>query len=186
MSKSTGSGIMEKVNILLVITVFVLSYIVVFKVGRLYQMENGRYEPVIVKIVPEWNAGYEQRARQIARSYGIDEELVLAVMWQESRFNPDCESRKGAYGLMQLMPGTAKDMGINVYSWEENLEGGVKYLKWIKSRVKSKDHMLIAYNWGLTNLKKYISGKVDKLPSETEQYVRLVNRHIEKKPWKGA
>lgn len=179
--------IRQKVITVLAVIASVLLVATAFLAGRVYQKELNN-EPVrIIIIQPKWNPSYEQKARQIARKYGVDEELVLAVMWQESRFNPDCESKKGAYGLMQLMPQTASDLGLPKYhSWEENLDGGIRYLKWLNERVSGISQLLIAYNWGIGNLRKYVNGKVKSLPSETEQYVKLVQKHMVNKPWKGV
>ena len=67
--------------------------------------------------------------RRIAREEGVDENQFLALVYQESRFNPCAKSGAGAIGLAQLMPGTAGDLGVDPYNIEQNLRGGARYYK---------------------------------------------------------
>lgn len=165
-----------------------------FMCGRFYQQgqddliisaQNKRIDHLMLRLEQKITNTYEMQARRTARQYGIDEELVLAVMWQESRFKPNCVSPVGAYGLMQLMPGTMKELGLpRDHSWEDNIHAGVRYIHWLKKRVDSIDHLLIAYNWGIGNLSKYKAGKVCTLPRETANYIVQVKKHMRNKPWK--
>ena len=73
--------------------------------------------------------------RRYAREYGFDWRLITAQMYQESRFDPDAQSFAGARGLMQLMPRTARSIGIDdLDDPESNIEGGVKYMDWLRDR----------------------------------------------------
>ena len=76
---------------------------------------------------------------------------------------------------MQLMPGTARDMGVNnAYDPEENIMGGTRYLKTLLNRYDGKvDVALAAYNWGMGNLEK----NPRRLPQETSNYIARVNNH---------
>lgn len=94
--------------------------------------------------------------RNYARYYGVDESLVFAVIHAESGFNPKAVSPAGACGLMQLMPGTAAEMGVSdIFDPEQNIAGGVQYLSKMLQLFGKKDLALAAYNAGPENVKKY-------------------------------
>jgi soluble lytic murein transglycosylase-like protein len=83
-------------------------------------------------------AYYMQLAREAARKAGVPEDLYLSLIQQESRFNPNALSPKGAIGLAQLMPDTAKELGVDPRDIEQNLAGGARYLSQMMSRLKRK------------------------------------------------
>lgn len=109
-----------------------------------------------------------------AHKYGVDPALVRAVIHAESNFNPLARSRKGAAGLMQLMPGTASDMGVSdVNNAAQNIEGGVKYLAWLLKRFNGDiTKATAAYNAGPGAVEKYRGVPPYK---ETKTYVFRVN-----------
>lgn len=110
---------------------------------------------------------------QVSKKYNIDEKLVKALVRQESGFRSDAVSRCGAIGLMQLMPATAKGLGVtDPFDPIQNIEGGVKYLK---SKLKRHNGNLIlalaAYNAGSGNVDKYNGVPPFK---ETQNYVKSI------------
>lgn len=111
--------------------------------------------------------------RQAAQTHGVDPELALRVAHQESRYNPAAVSPKGAQGVMQLMPATAKDLGVtNPLDASQNVSGGVRYLRQLADRYGGdQTKIAAAYNWGMGNVEKK---GLDKMPAETRNYVDKV------------
>lgn len=92
-----------------------------------------------------------------ALEYGVDKTLVKAVIQAESGYNPNAVSRKGATGLMQLMPKTAQGLKVsNSFDPSENIRGGVRYLRFLLDTFKGDESLaLAAYNAGLSRVAQY-------------------------------
>ncbi len=118
---------------------------------------------------------YDDIILQLARAYKVEPALVKAVMHVESAFNSSATSNKGAMGLMQLMPDTARRFGVqNAYSPVENVTGGVRYLSWLFRYFDGNViHMIAGYNAGERSVDKF--GGIPPF-AETRDYVRRVLR----------
>ncbi|QDC09649.1 lytic transglycosylase domain-containing protein [Oceanicola sp. D3] len=114
---------------------------------------------------------YLPMAKAAAAKHGVPEDLFLRLIQQESGWKPKAKSHKGAIGLAQLMPFTAKKMGVDPHDPKQNLEGGAKYLKLMYNRYKSWRLALAAYNAGPGAVDKY--GGVPPY-RETKNYVKVI------------
>jgi soluble lytic murein transglycosylase-like protein len=110
-------------------------------------------------------------AREMARRHGIPEDLFLRLVKQESNWNPSARSNKGALGLAQLMPDTARYLGVNPRDPHQNLEGGARYLAAQYRTFGSWRLALAAYNAGPGAVQKH--GGIPPF-RETQQYVRAI------------
>ncbi|HKO56141.1 MAG TPA: lytic transglycosylase domain-containing protein [Thermoanaerobaculia bacterium] len=119
-----------------------------------------------------------------ADKYGVDPVLVRAVIQVESDFNPGCVSNKGARGLMQLMPATAREYGIaKVHDPEENIRGGVRHLAYMLNLFPDLPRALAAYNAGENAVYKY--GGIPPY-EETTNYVKRALTVYYGQPYGGA
>jgi soluble lytic murein transglycosylase len=128
------------------------------RVGRRHRApRNGSYDPLI---------------RVTAARHGLPPALVKAVIAAESAFNETAVSRKGAQGLMQLMPATAAELGVtNAFAAEQNVSGGARYLREMMDRFGNLRYAVAAYNAGPTAVMRYRG--IPPYP-ETRDYVQRV------------
>jgi soluble lytic murein transglycosylase-like protein len=115
---------------------------------------------------------YDPMILTASRTHGVPAALVKAVIAAESAFDPAALSPKGAMGLMQLMPGTADDLGVEQpFHDEQNISGGTRYLRWLFDRYGDWLRTLAAYNAGPEAVDRY-----DGVPPypETREYVQRV------------
>jgi soluble lytic murein transglycosylase-like protein len=114
---------------------------------------------------------YLQMAKQAAQRHNIPESLFLRLVQQESGWRADAVSHKGAIGLAQLMPDTARMLGVNPNDPRQNLEGGARYLAEQYRKFGSWQLALAAYNAGPQAVEKY--GGVPPF-KETRNYVKVI------------
>lgn len=121
---------------------------------------------------------YERSIQKMAARYGVEAALIKAVIKAESNFDPSAISRKGAIGLMQLMPATAADLKVsNPRDPHENIEGGTKYLRYLSGLFPNDLKLTIAaYNAGENAVIKY--GKSIPPYKETKDYVKRVVTYL--------
>ncbi len=116
---------------------------------------------------------YEPIIESLSTEYGVDKSLVKAVIHAESGYNPNAVSPKGAAGLMQLMPETARGLKVNnSFDPRENIRGGVRYLRFLLDTFRGDVPLaLAAYNAGLSKVSRY--GGIPPY-AETQNYVSRV------------
>jgi hypothetical protein len=129
---------------------------------------------------------YLSQITDAATQYGVDPTLALGVANQESRFNNKAVSPKGAQGIFQLMPDTAKGLGVDPSDPAQNISGGVRYLKQMQDRYNGDPQLtLAAYNAGPGRVDDYLN-KGRPLPAETTDYVNKISGSPMAAPMKQA
>ena len=144
--------------------------------GSVQQTTKRRYRPCYKYNYTELqnkSRRYQKSIEEASRLHGVSQELIKSVITAESCFKVKARSHKGARGLMQLMPATARRFGVsNSYNSHQNIGAGARYLRWLLDRYQGNMHFALAgYNAG--------EGKVDRyggIPpyKETREYVRRV------------
>lgn len=142
-----------------------------------------RFAPPSSKVEPIYSP-HVNTARAVAAKYGIPEDLFLAMITQESRWRERVVSRAGAIGLGQLMPGTAKELGVDPYVPEENLEGAARYLRKQYDEFGDWKLALAAYNAGPGRVRQTLKDGKYSIPNirETRNYVASVTALASRMP----
>jgi soluble lytic murein transglycosylase len=141
--------------------------------GRFQFKEREKREEVSKILYEKRRRGYDGLIEEVARVQGLDADLLRAVVEAESNYDADAISRKGAIGLMQLMPETARGMGVSdPFHPAENLEAGARYLRRLLDRYQGQLPLaLAAYNAGEKAVDRYKG--IPPYP-ETQGYVKKV------------
>jgi hypothetical protein len=141
------------------------------KMGPLYLTAKDDNEP---------SPKLKELIHKVSEQQGIDPELVQAVAKAESNFNPYAVSSRGALGVMQLLPNTARRFGVvNVFDVEQNIQGGVKFLKFLLEMFPDNlPHVLAAYNAGENAVVKYKG--IPPYP-ETQDYIKRITKLYKKR-----
>ncbi len=147
------------------------------------QPQPSEFQPELFEIEPEFEVSnnlpreqdFEPIIRDAGQKYGVDQSLIKAVIQVESGGYPLAVSKAGARGLMQLMPGTAADLGVtNPFDPAQNIMGGTRYLRNLLDRYRGDVKLaLAAYNWGMGNLEK----RPESMPRETKNYISQVENY---------
>ena len=131
---------------------------------------------------------YEAQVSAAAEKFGVDKSLVYAVIRTESNFNEMAKSKKGALGLMQIMPSTAAFVaemlnlnGYDLFDASDNITVGVGYLAYLSGKFKFEEAVLAAYNAGEANAKKWLDRGGESFSrgvpfKETREYIKKVKR----------
>jgi len=120
-------------------------------------IDNGKYDQFIPYRVRNGERKFHHIISQAAARYQVDPALIKAIILAESGYDPRAISRRGARGLMQLMPRTARALGVrDSFNPEHNIDGGVRYFKQLLNRFNQDAKLaLAAYNAGSRNVLKY-------------------------------
>ena len=127
---------------------------------------------------------YLDMTADAGRKYGLPDGLMDSLIHQESRWNPNAKSKKGAIGLAQIVP--KWHPGIDATDPETSIYYSAKYLRKLIDRYGNIEDGLRAYNWGLGNLDKYKRGEKKEMPKETREYSNKILSRIRGKKSKSG
>ena len=145
--------------------------------AELVELPEGAQVPMVAIADPNFHArnipaGYAAKVHELAARFDLSPSLIEALVWQESRWRADARSPVGARGLAQLMPGTARELGVNPDDPFANLEGGARYLRAQLDRFDGNlEKALAAYNAGPGRVIR--AGGIPRI-RETQHYVAAI------------
>lgn len=120
--------------------------------------------------------------REAALRHNVDEALLLSMAMQESGGDQSAVSRAGAIGVMQLMPATARSLGVNPADLAQNIDGGAREIASLLKKYGDTRLALLAYNWGQGNVDQWLrtgrGAKGQPMPGEAREYANAVGRHM--------
>ena len=133
-------------------------------------------EPRVPKNL-QGNQKFEPLVEEAGQKYGVEPSLIKAIIETESGGNPRAVSPAGAQGLMQMMPGTAAELGVqDPFNPAENIMAGTRYFRQLLDRYQGSTRLaLAAYNWGMGNLENHPGA----LPKETKNYIAKVESYYQ-------
>jgi hypothetical protein len=118
---------------------------------------------------------YDSLITEAAAKHGLDAKLFRRQLYQESKFDPNAVSPKGAIGFAQFMPGTAAQYGVDPKDPAQSIVGAARYMADLKKQFNGDQNLaLAAYNWGPGNVNKMLAGQ-SVMPEETRQYLARIN-----------
>lgn len=154
------------------------------KIGYSTDLKQGGYNNVNNASVSTGNDAIDQAITNACKKYNMDPNFIRAVIKQESSFNPNAVSGAGAMGLMQLMPATARGLGVtNAFDINQNVDAGTRYLKQKLDMYGDVRLALAAYNAGSGTMQNRGVKTVDdiyKMPEETRNYVSKIMKNYGK------
>ena len=135
---------------------------------RIKHLEEQLKEKVRIETVmrqyPRMKVEIYIHARKECDKYGVPVNAIFALIDSESNWNQSARSRVGAIGLMQLMPKTAEELGVNPYDWKENISGGVRYFRYCLDRAEG--------NLALAYMKYNCGTNRESIPEESKRYAQ--------------
>ncbi|MHC1684496.1 MAG: lytic transglycosylase domain-containing protein [Clostridiaceae bacterium] len=154
------------------------------KIGYSTDLKQGGYNNVNNASVSTGNDAIDKAITNACKKYNMDPNFIRAVIKQESSFNPNAVSGAGAMGLMQLMPATARGLGVtNAFDINQNVDAGTRYLKQKLDMYGDVRLALAAYNAGSGTMQNRGVKTVDdlyKMPEETRNYVSKIMKNYGK------
>ncbi len=145
--------------------------------SRVGQKVNGNFQTVFQSKIQSGSESMDAIFEEASKTYNVPLNLIKAVAKAESNFNPNAVSKAGAIGVMQLMPATARSLGVSdPYDARQNIMGGTKYLRENLDRFNGDVSLaLAAYNAGPNSVQKY--GGIPPY-QETQNYVKIVTSYM--------